>query len=208
VELSVLAAFTAVAATLVVLPGPDWALVLSAGTRTGRSGVAATVGGLALGYVLLTGVVAAGVAPLIAARPAALAVLTVVGAGYLLYVGASILRSPASVSPEHRPNAPDGRLAAVRRGLGVSAMNPKSLLFFLAFLPQFARAKAPWPFSMQLLTLGGIWILLVAIFYTLLGNTAAIVLAERPRLARAVTLIAGAAMLVAAVALLGEQLIK
>lgn len=205
-EASVLFAFATVAAALVVLPGPDWALVLAAGMGTPGGRLAPTVTGLALGYVVLTFLVVVGIAPVVAAAPAALVVLTTAGAGYLIYLGVGIIRDtrvdepPAAVSPT-------SARGALIRGLGVSVLNPKSLLFFLAFLPQFARASAPWPLALQLLMLGGIWVALVAVIYTILGCSAGRALAGRPRLARGVTMTAGIAMALAGLGLLIEQLV-
>lgn len=204
-EASVLVGFTAVAAAMVVLPGPDWALVLAAGTREGGAMVVPTVGGLALGYVLLTGVVTAGVGPLVAAAPMALVVLTVVGAMYLIYLGVSTLRSPPGKVPEVGEVTPLSRASFLLRSVGVSALNPKALLFFLAFLPQFARPSAPWPLAGQLFVLGGVWVVLVAAFYTLLGRAAARTLSGRPGRVRAVTQVAGAVMVLAGFCLLVEQ---
>jgi threonine/homoserine/homoserine lactone efflux protein len=133
-------------------------------------------------------------------------VLTVAGAGYLIYLGLGNLRrpSPAPAAAE-APNTTPGRM--VWQGAGVSALNPKSLLFFLAFLPQFTRPAAAWPVGIQLIVLGGVWVTLAAAFYTMLGLTAQWTLARRPSLARAITRIAGAAMILAGTALLAEQLI-
>lgn len=204
---SVLFAYAAVAAGLVVLPGPDWALVLAAGMRGRGPVVVPTVGGLALGYVLLTGAVAAGVAPVVAAAPSALVVLTMVGAAYLVYLGVSTLRSAHRAGySSHEVDAPS-RASLVLQGLGVSALNPKSLLFFLAFLPQFARPSAPWPLVVQLIVLGGIWVALVAVIYTFLGRSAARTIARHTRVAGVVTRVAGFAMLGAGVVLLAEQLL-
>lgn len=205
-DVSALVAFTAVAAAMVGLPGPDWALILAAGSRAGGAVVAPTVGGLALGYVLLTSVVAAGVGPLVAAAPETLVVMTVVGATYLIYLGVGILRSPPAGVSGAGGVAPISRPDSVLRGVGVSALNPKALLFFLAFLPQFARPAAPWPLTGQLFVLGGVWVVLVVGFYTVLGRAAARVLAGRPGRAGAVTRVAGAVMILAGLCLLAEQL--
>jgi len=94
---------------------------------------------------------------------------------------------------------------AVRQGVGVSALNPKSLLFFLAFLPQFAHRSAPWPFGLQLAVLGAVWIVLAAGFYPVLGFTLQRTLTHHPGMARVLTRIAGIAMILAGVGLLGEQ---
>jgi len=204
-DTSALAAFTVVAAAMVVLPGPDWALILAAGSRPGGAVVVPTVGGLVLGYALLTGVVATGLGPLIAAAPTAMVVLTVMGAAYLIYLGVGILCCPAPGVPDACEVAPLSRSGSVLRGVGVSALNPKALLFFLAFLPQFARPAAPWPLAAQLFVLGGVWVVLVVAFYTVLGH-AARTLSGSPGRARAVTWVAGAVMIVAGFGLLAEQL--
>src|SRR5262249_17381419 len=160
---------------LIAVPGPDWAFVLAAGLRD--RAVLPAVGGLVVGYVLLTVLVAAGLGPLFASMPAALAALTVVGAGYLIYLGVVTLRSSgerdglpvasvASVAP------PGTRRRLVRRGIGVSALNPKALLFFVAFLPQFTRPGDAWPLPVQLAVLGGVWALIIAVFYTAVGYAA------------------------------------
>lgn len=206
-QLSALAAFVGVAWMLILLPGPDWAFVLAAGMRE-RLVVLPAVLGLVTGYGLVTLVVAAGVAPLVAAEPMALVALTVVGAAYLVHLGVGALRAPggpgADPAVAARPPAPSGELWW--RGVGVSALNPKALLFFLAFLPQFARPSAPWPLAVQLLVLGAVWAVIGALFYTALGYTARRTLGAKPRLAQAVTRLAGVAMVLAGVALLGEQL--
>jgi len=78
-------------------------------------------------------------------------------------------------------------------------------LFFLAFLPQFARPSGPWPLTLQLAVLGGLWIVLTAVFYTFLGQSLRHTLSKRPRWARAITRLAGAAMLLAGIGLVAEQ---
>jgi threonine/homoserine/homoserine lactone efflux protein len=171
--------------------------------------VAPAVAGLALGYALVTTAVVAGVAPLVAAAPMALLMLSVVGAAYLLYVGVGALRQPPAALPGvgHEPVVVSTS-RAVRQGVGVSALNPKALLFFLAFLPQFARPAAPWPFAVQLAVLGGVWILLASVFYAFLGFTVQRTLGRRPMLARSLTRVSGAAMVLAGVGLLAEQVVR
>lgn len=207
-QVSVVLAFAGFATMLIVVPGPDWAFVLAAGVRDRV--VVPAVAGLASGYVLLTAVVAAGVGPLVASVPSALVALTVVGAAYLLCLGVGILRTSgadqrASTATMPAP-ARAGGARTVRRGIGVSALNPKGLLFFVAFLPQFARPADSWPLPVQLVVLGAVWTMIVALFYTALGFTAERALEARPGLARGVTRVAGGAMIAVGLALLGEQI--
>jgi threonine/homoserine/homoserine lactone efflux protein len=200
-ELSALLAFAGVAITLIVVPGPDWAFVVTAGARDRV--VLPAVAGLVAGYLLVTAVVVLGVGPLVATTPSASAVLSLVGAGYLANLGVRILRSPVEAhSAERTAGGAGGIGRTFRRGVGVSALNPKGLLFFLAFLPQFARPAGSWPFAVQLAALGGVWAVICALFYTALGYTADRALAARPGLNRVITRVAGGAMIVVGAVLL------
>ena len=92
-------AFWAVSFLLVITPGADWAYVISAGLRARRLVLPAVLG-LALGALLATAAVAAGVGALVAREPLVLTVLTVVGAAYLLWMGLGMWRSAAAAGPE------------------------------------------------------------------------------------------------------------
>jgi threonine/homoserine/homoserine lactone efflux protein len=133
--------------------------------------------------------------------------LSVGGGGYLVAVGIGALPSDQTL---HLPSGSSHRRGAALwwRGLGVSALNPKSLLFFVAFLPQFARTSAPWPMTVQLGTLGAIWALLAGCFYAALGLGTQRVLALRPEVSRLVARIAGGAMVVAGGLLLADQVVR
>src|SRR5882672_9099526 len=96
--------------------------------------------------VRLTAVVAAGVAGVIARSPLVLTVLTTFGAVYLLWLGiTAVIRPPAPGAAADRASQSWVRRAA--KGAGVSGLNPKALLLFLAFLPQFLTHGAAWPFA-------------------------------------------------------------
>jgi threonine/homoserine/homoserine lactone efflux protein len=187
-------AFWAVALLLIMVPGADWAFVLGVSLR-GRS-VLPAVGGLVLGYTGITIVVAAGVGAVVGRSPALLGGLTVVGGCYLIWHGATAFARPAT-SPvaAGAPPADTGRAVMVR-GLGVSALNPKGLLIFLALLPQFTNPRWSWPLTAQLGLLGLVFAASCGAFYLGLGSAARKILAARPAAARAVTRFSGAAMVV------------
>ena len=202
---SSVAAFWLIAILLIIVPGPDWAFVLSAGLRGGS--VAAAVGGLAIGYAAITSVVAAGVGTLVARSPGILTGLTVAGGLYLMWHGARTLAAPAA------PIAAAGGLAAshralLLRGIAVSGLNPKGLLVLLALLPEFASPRGGWPLSAQLGLLGLVFTLSCALFYLGLGSSARQVLRTRPRAAAAISRVSGAAMFVIGAALLIERLVR
>jgi threonine/homoserine/homoserine lactone efflux protein len=213
-------AFWAVALLLIMVPGADWAFVLGASLR-GRS-VLPAVAGLMLGYAGITVVVAAGVGAIVSRSPALLTALTVVGGCYLIWHGATTVARPSApppaaaaptktppagtatptqtppagtATPTQTPPAGAGRSVLVR-GLGVSALNPKGLLIFLALLPQFTNPRWSWPLTAQLGLLGLVFAATCGAFYLGLGSAARKVLAARPTAARAVTRFSGAAMVV------------
>jgi len=198
-------AFWAVSFLLVLVPGADWAYAIAAGLRD--ESVLPAVAGLLTGYGALTAVVAAGVAALIARSPLVLAVLTTLGAVYLLWLGITALTAPsAPVAAVDQGSRPWARRAA--KGAGISGLNPKALLLFLALLPQFTTRGAAWPLAAQIALLGLVHIANCAVIYTGVGTTARRVLRTRPAAARAVTRFAGAAMIAIAALLLAERLLS
>ncbi|MCP3802231.1 LysE family transporter [Allokutzneria sp. A3M-2-11 16] len=202
--ISSVAAFWAVSVLLVLVPGADWAYTISAGIQD-RSVVPA-VGGLLLGYVGLTAVVAAGVAAVVASTPFVLTALTSVGALYLVWIGGTTLARPAAV-PGADVDAPGrtSRVARVLKGAGISGLNPKALLLFLALLPQFTTPAGSWPLAAQISTLGVVHTLTCGAIYLCVGVLARVVLRARPAAARVVSRVSGAAMVLIGVLLLVNQ---
>jgi threonine/homoserine/homoserine lactone efflux protein len=194
-------AFWAVVLLLIAVPGPDWAFTISAGLR-GRS-VLPAVTGLVLGYGALTLVVAAGVGGIVARSSVALSWLTVVGGCYLIWQGAFTARHASTLSA--RP-APGSWSTLVWRGIGVSGLNPKGLLVFLALLPQFADRGARWPLSAQLGLLGSVFMLTCAVFYACLGRLAHLLLHTRPTAAITLGRLSGTAMVLIGGVLIAERL--
>jgi threonine/homoserine/homoserine lactone efflux protein len=187
-------AFWVVALLLIMVPGADWAFVLGVSVR-GRS-VLPAVGGLVLGYTGITFVVAAGVGAVVGRSPALLGGLTVVGGCYLIWHGATTFARRRAVPVAAGAPPADAGRAVMVRGLGVSALNPKGLLIFLALLPQFTNPRWGWPLTAQLGLLGLVFAASCGAFYLALGSAARKILAARPAAARAVTRFSGAAMVV------------
>lgn len=144
-----LLAFVGAALLVTAAPGPDNLMVLSLGLARGRQAGIAFGSGCALGCLNHTVLAALGVGALIAASPMAFTALRVAGGLYLVWIGVSALR--ASLQPGAgaalRTVPPDPPRRLFLKGLAVNAINPKVVLFFLAFLPQFvepARGHAAW----------------------------------------------------------------
>jgi threonine/homoserine/homoserine lactone efflux protein len=198
-----IAAFWAVAALLIAVPGADWAYVI--GTVLAGRPVLLAVGGIVIGYAGITVVVAAGVGALVARTPASLAALTIAGGLYLLWLGVRTFSRPAGHGPAEGAMARTDRATLVK-GIGVSGLNPKGLLVFLAVLPQFATPSGTWPLAVQLGILGLVFTLTCAAFYLSMGSVAHRILDGRPSAARLVSRFSGAAMIVLGVLLLAEHL--
>jgi hypothetical protein len=93
------------------------------------------------------------------------------------------------------------------KGAGISGLNPKVFLLFLALLPQFIDAAADWPLAAQVVSLGLVHVASCALVCTGVGAGARLVLRARPTAAQAVTRFSGAAMVLVGVMLLGAQLV-
>ncbi|MGO4430747.1 LysE family translocator, partial [Streptomyces sp. MCAF7] len=124
-------AFWGVSFLLVLVPGADWAYAIAAGLRDRT--VLPAVGGLLAGHMALTAVVAGGVATVVARSPLVLTVLTAVGAAYLVWLGIATLARPSAPMAGAEGSVGSWLRRAVK-GAGISGLNPKALLLFLALL--------------------------------------------------------------------------
>ncbi|MFJ5830590.1 LysE family translocator [Streptomyces sp. NPDC093089] len=202
-DTTTLAAFLAVDLLLVFTPGADWAFAISAGVR-GRS-VGPAVTGLIAGHAAYALVAVAGLAVIVASSPAALTGLTVVGAGYLLWLGCGMLRQPA-VPATGGEGADTSRLQVMLKGFGISGLNPKALLLYFALFPQFIDPSTGWPVAAQTGLLSTVHLTACAVVYLAVGVLARTVLSTRPSAARAVTRASGVMMIVIGAFLLVERL--
>jgi threonine/homoserine/homoserine lactone efflux protein len=199
-------AFVLVAAALACTPGVDWAYSIAAGLRQ-RSFVPA-VAGLCSGYVLHTVLLVAGLAALLTGMPGVLGWITLAGAGYLMWLGMSTLRSWRAASFSAGAGNDGGtRLRTFLQGMGTSGINPKGLLFYVALVPQFVSAEASLPVPVQSGLLGLTFVLLAGLVYTAVALLSRTLLQSRPGTARMVTLASGVIMVALGAALLGEQLL-
>ncbi|CAM3508987.1 LysE family translocator [Nocardioides zeicaulis] len=102
----------------------------------------------------------------------------------------------------------EGWMPQAARGLGVSGLNPKVFLLFLALLPQFIDPDEAWPVACQIVALGLVHVASCALVYSLVATSARKMLRARPGAARAVTRVSGAAMVVIGAVLVVEQLFR
>jgi threonine/homoserine/homoserine lactone efflux protein len=164
-----LVGFLAAAILVTLAPGPDNLMVLGLGMARGkRAGIAFGLG-CAIGCLSHTTLAALGISALIATSDWAFSAFKIVGGGYLLWLGIQALRNARSAGAGNAATMPvqnAGRLFA--KGLVANAINPKVILFFLAFLPQFVdsgRGHAAW----QTAQLGLVFTLQAALIFGTIG---------------------------------------
>lgn len=132
--------FLLTSALLTLAPGPDVMYLLAKSLSDGAKSGIALAGGLSSGVVFHTGLVIFGVAALIQSSPAALSALKYGGAVYLLYLAWGAFRDKSELRIGST-DAAKNLLSLYRRGVLMNVLNPKVLLFFLAFLPQFVSTE-------------------------------------------------------------------
>ena len=161
-------AFLATAVTLTATPGPDNLMVLSMGMSRGRRAGIAFGLGCALGCLSHTLLAVVGVSALVAASPVAFTALKVAGGAYLLWMGVQAWRHAGAVRVGSEAMAETPLRQLFVKGLIANAINPKVVLFFLSFLPQFvvaSQGRVEW----QLGLLGMLFTAQAAVLFGLLG---------------------------------------
>ena len=145
-------AFVAAIIIFLMIPGPgNLALITSTGKGGVRGGLAATLG-LILGHQCLMWLAMGGLAALLAAYPAAFAAVQWLGAGYLAWLGGKMLLAKPGAAPllQIKPHH------YLRQALTITLLNPKAIVFYMAFFPQFldpARHQGIMTFAVMALTL-------------------------------------------------------
>jgi threonine/homoserine/homoserine lactone efflux protein len=193
--LGAFAAFVGVSVVVIVMPGPDTALTIRNTVVGGQAHGTATAFGVTSGLAIWALATSAGLAALLVASEPAFLALRIVGAAYLLYLGARALLSaarrvpPVDASAAARP----GRASAYRRGLLSNLGNPKIAVFFTSLLPQFApHAAGFWTLAglglvFCLLTLG--WLAGYAVLVAKLGDVL-----QRSRVCRTLDALTGSVL--------------
>jgi threonine/homoserine/homoserine lactone efflux protein len=195
-DLATWLAFVAAAMAMLLIPGPTILLVIGQSLGGGARNAAPLVAGVALGDLTAMTLSLAGLGAVLAASATAFTVLKWAGAAYLLYLGVKMWRAP--VTAQAAPPLPAGRV--MREAYLVTALNPKGIVFFVAFVPLFLDPARP--FALQAA-------ILVATFVTLAAaNAAAYALlaarlsdaVRRPALRRALNRLGGAVLIGAGLA--------
>ena len=164
---------------LLITPGPNMAFVLTSGAAYGwRGGVAAAVG-IGVVDLIFTLVCAFGLAGLLSAYPAAFDAIRLAGAAYLIYLAITCIRD-AGREKAGIIDAEPSRWAIFIRGLASNIANPKAILFFLVFIPQFIDTQQGSVF-LQFVLLGAALAVIGTVFHGAIGAAGAAFAGKRKR---------------------------
>ena len=146
--------FVTTAAILLAIPGPAVLYIVGRSIGQGRNAGLISALGIGLGTLIHTDAAAVGLSALLVSSATAFSVVKYLGAAYLVYLGIQRLRSEESLAAASDTVAPRATLARVfSQGIVVNVLNPKTALFFFAFLPQFID-PARGHVATQILSLG------------------------------------------------------
>lgn len=160
--------FAGISALLIVVPGPSVLFIVGRALAMGRRVAVLTVLGNELGTLLVALLVAVGLGPLLARSETLLLVVKLVGAAYLIVLGVRAILSAGRhgrPAPQVDGSQPPRWHRALRQGFTVGVLNPKTLVFFSAALPQFVNPAAG-SVPVQLAVLGAIFVLIALMMDT------------------------------------------
>ena len=156
-----LVAFTLAAALLIVLPGPSVLFVIGRALSIGRVGALLSVAGNALGMFLQVVAIALGLGVLLEQSVLLFTVVKFVGAAFLVYLGVQAIRHRKRAAQTTSP-ASRSRVRSLVEGVVVGVTNPKSVVFFVAVLPQFV-AHEVGAIPLQMMQLGLVFVTLALV---------------------------------------------
>ncbi len=138
-----LAAFTIASLVLALTPGPDMTLFLGQTLTAGRARGFAAMFGACTGLLVHSMLVAFGLSALLVASTTAFTAIKIAGAVYLVWLGIQAIRHGSALTLSREGAKPRPLTQVYFMGLGVNLLNPKIVMFFLTFLPQFVSASDP-----------------------------------------------------------------
>jgi threonine/homoserine/homoserine lactone efflux protein len=179
--------FALAVVVIALTPGPDMAFFVGRALTQGRAAGLAAMAGAFSGILVHTMLVALGLSALLVAAPSMFLALKIAGAAYLAWLALQAIRRGSALTLPDRPPARAGLAATWASGLAINLLNPKIVLFFMTFLPQFVRADDPAA-TARLIGLGLVFIAIALAINTpmvLAADRFAATMRGRPRIARA-----------------------
>ncbi|MBN2115578.1 MAG: LysE family translocator [Anaerolineales bacterium] len=160
--------YTIGALIIIVSPGPDFIYVTTRGIAQGRVAGLLSAAGISLGLMVHTLLAALGLSALLQTSGIAFQTIKFMGAAYLLYLGVKVFLNKESLIQPGQSEVKLNKLAIVRQGIATNVFNPKAILTFMAFIPQFIN-PADRLAAIQISLLGGIIAFLAIVWFGLVG---------------------------------------
>ncbi|WP_108658860.1 LysE family translocator [Acuticoccus kandeliae] len=167
-EASVILTFVLAAAAIVIVPGPTVSLIVANSLRSGASAGLANVAGTQVGLATMIVVVALGLDIVVAVMGEAFVVVKLLGAAYLVYLGIMLWRANGEIAS--RKGSRKSLAGYARQGFFVIWSNPKALLFYGAFIPQFVNPA--YSTALQVATYGAIFMVVATVIDSAYAFTA------------------------------------
>ncbi|MEM8795587.1 MAG: LysE family translocator [Pseudomonadota bacterium] len=170
IDTATLIAYSLIVLGFVFIPGPATLLTVARATTSGTKVGIATGAGITAGDIIHTVMAVIGISAIIAASATLFSIVKYLGAGYLIYLGVKAIleKVPVDLGQGRVPiTAPQ----AFRQAILAEVLNPKTALFFLAFLPQFVEPENGFVFAQ--LTILGVLFALIGFFSTIVYSVAA-----------------------------------
>ena len=186
-DMATMLAYSIACLVLFITPGPDMSFFLAKTMQGGRQAGIAAMSGASVGNLLHSLAAAFGLSALIAASATAFTAVKIVGALYLLWMAYDAIRNGSALTIA-RENAPVSLGRTFLQGLGVNLTNPKIILFYLTFLPQFVAANDPHAQG-KLLFLGFYFVIFalpLAVGLIMIAERFISTMRQKPKLMRAI----------------------
>ena len=197
VSIETLLTFIIASTVLLIIPGPTIIMVITRALAHGRRVAFASVLGVGLGDLVAASLSIIGVGTILAASATVFTIVKWAGAAYLVYIGIRMWIEPVTIPAIDMPAGKGDRWSAFRDSFLVTLLNPKGIVFFMAFVPQFISAQSA--FAPQASVFVAVFVVLGIVnawAYAMLASGARNVI-RRPSVLRAATR-TGAALLVGA----------
>lgn len=185
-DITTIGAFAVATIVLIALPGPNSIYILTRSASQGRHAGVISAFGVETATMVHILVAVVGLSALVASSPVAMTALTIAGAAYLCYLGLTVLFGRQGHGADQVTRLSLGRV--YRAGVLVNLLNPKVVLFFIAFLPQFVTGQGDA--RTQMLVLGAVFLALALVMdlgYAVAGASLRNALGARPNVQRFLT---------------------
>ncbi|MBN2004842.1 MAG: LysE family translocator [Anaerolineae bacterium] len=167
-DTGILLLYTLGAMVIIISPGPDFIYVTTRGIAQGRIAGVLSAAGISIGLMVHTTLAALGLSALLQTSGVAFQAVKFAGAAYLIYLGVKVFLNKESLIQQGEQVTRLNRFAILRQGIATNVFNPKAIITFMAFIPQFINPTNSSA-TLQIIILGGIIAFLAVVWFGIVG---------------------------------------